>query len=41
MSGGAPAADSSNNLFVVTGNGSFRCREQPAATTFGDSLLNC
>ena len=34
MSGGAPAADSSNNLFLITGNGTF-----DGATNFGDSLL--
>ena len=38
MSGGAPAADASNNLFLVTGNGGFN-----TATTrphdYGDSLL--
>jgi hypothetical protein len=34
MSGGAPAADSSNNLYVITGNGFF-----DGATQFGDSFL--
>lgn len=34
MSGGAPAADSSNNLFLITGNGTF-----DGATNFSDSLL--
>jgi hypothetical protein len=34
MSGGAPAADASNNLFVMTGNGVF-----DGATDFGDSFL--
>ncbi len=34
MSGGAPAADSSNNLFLITGNGTW-----DGATNFGDSLL--
>ena len=32
MSGGAPAADSSNNLYVVTGNGGF---DAPRPTTMG------
>jgi hypothetical protein len=34
MSGGAPAADSSNNLYVITGNGNF-----DGNTQFGDSFL--
>jgi hypothetical protein len=34
MSGGAPAADSSNNLYVITGNGEF-----DGITQFGDSFL--
>ncbi len=34
MSGGAPAADSSNNLYVITGNGHF-----DASAEFGDSFL--
>jgi hypothetical protein len=34
MSGGAPAADSSNNLYVTTGNGNF-----DGLTLFGDSFL--
>jgi hypothetical protein len=34
MSGGAPAADSGNNLYVITGNGNF-----DGNTQFGDSFL--
>jgi hypothetical protein len=34
MSGGAPAADSNNNLYVITGNGIF-----DGSTQFGDSFL--
>ena len=34
MAGGAPAADSSNNLFVITGNGQF-----DGTTNYGDSFL--
>jgi hypothetical protein len=34
MSGGAPAADSGNNLYVITGNGNFDGNSQ-----FGDSFL--
>jgi hypothetical protein len=34
MSGGAPSADSSNNLFVITGNGLYNGTSQ-----FGDSFL--
>jgi hypothetical protein len=34
MSGGAPAADSSNNLYVITGNGVF-----DGLSAFGDSFL--
>jgi hypothetical protein len=38
MSGSAPAADSSNNLFVVTGNGGFDTVNNPPHD-FGDSLI--
>jgi hypothetical protein len=34
MSGGAPAADASNNLFLTTGNGNY-----DGASDFGDSLI--
>src|ERR1700730_7771847 len=34
MSGGAPAADTSNNLYVITGNGTF-----DGSTQFGDTFL--
>jgi hypothetical protein len=34
MSGGAPAADANNNLYVITGNGDF-----DGTTQFGDSFL--
>ena len=34
MSGGAPAADSANNLFIITGNGIWN-----GTTEFGDSFL--
>ena len=34
MGGGAPAADSSNNLYVITGNGDY-----DGVTDFGDSIL--
>jgi hypothetical protein len=34
MSGGAPAADANNNLYVITGNGTF-----DGSTQFGDSFL--
>ena len=34
MSGGAPAADSNNNLFLITGNGTW-----DGVTNFGDTLL--
>ena len=40
MSGGAPAADSSNNIYVVTGNGAFDAGSTTAPNTdYGDSLL--
>jgi hypothetical protein len=34
MAGGAPAADSTNNIYVITGNGNF-----DGVTLFGDSFL--
>lgn len=34
MGGGAPAADTSNNLYFITGNGTY-----DGATNFGDSIL--
>ncbi len=40
MSGGAPAADSSNNLYVVTGNAVFDANSATAPNNdYGDSLL--
>jgi len=40
MSGGAPAADSSNNLYLVTGNGGFDATSTTAPNNdYGDSLL--
>ena len=35
MSGGAPAADSSGNLYLITANGSF----DPTSSDYGDSFL--
>jgi len=40
MSGGAPAADSNNNLYVLTGNGNFDVTNATAPNNdYGDSLL--
>jgi hypothetical protein len=40
MGGGAPAADSSNNLYVLTGNGQFDITNAAAPNNdYGDSLL--
>jgi hypothetical protein len=40
MSGGAPAADSGNNMYVLTGNGGFNATSTTAPNNdYGDSLL--
>lgn len=40
MAGSAPAADSSNNLYLITGNGQFDITDSSAPTDdYGDSLL--
>jgi hypothetical protein len=40
MSGGAPAADSSNNLYLITGNGNFDVTNTSGPTNdYGDSFL--
>jgi len=40
MSGGAPAGDSNNNLYVLTGNGAFDANSTTAPNNdYGDSLL--
>src|SRR5713101_3338541 len=40
MAGGAPAADSNNNLYVITGNGTFDGNSSSAPNNdFGDSIL--
>ncbi|MBS1867691.1 MAG: hypothetical protein JSS69_17390, partial [Acidobacteria bacterium] len=40
MSGGAPAADASNNLFLITGNGTFDANSATSPNDdYGDSIL--
>ena len=40
MSGGAPAVDASNHLYVLTGNGDFDASNSTAPNNdYGDSLL--
>jgi hypothetical protein len=40
MSGGAPAADSSGNIYVITGNGTFDvANATPPTNDYGDSVL--
>jgi chitodextrinase len=40
MSGGAPAVDASNNLYVITGNGDFNANSaSPPNQDYGDSFL--
>lgn len=40
MGGGAPAADSSNNVYAVTGNGAFDANSSTAPNTdYGDSVI--
>jgi hypothetical protein len=40
MGGGAPAVDSSNNIYVLTGNGTFDANSSvPPTNDYGDSLL--
>jgi len=40
MGGGAPAVDSNNNLYVLTGNGNFDAvNSSPPTNDYGDSLL--
>jgi hypothetical protein len=39
MSGGGPSADSSHNVFVVTGDGPFNANLNPQTFSYGDSFL--